>query len=142
MRRSFCTRAQPRRTASQHTHAYHTQPEPCTVLLLAGENHHIINKAKPHMAKSGVALKDADRGKAAKEFRTSSQYFLPTTHDPVLERIDKRVSWLTRVPISHAEYIQVSLGASVCLSPPPSSPALQWAIPSSASVAARGRWEG
>eukprot|EP00962_Isochrysis_galbana_P032535 scaffold10708_cov117-Isochrysis_galbana.AAC.5 len=62
------------------------------------------------MAKSGVALKDVDKGKAAKEFRTSSQYFLPTTSDPILERIDKRVSWLTRVPISHAEYIQVGEG--------------------------------
>mmetsp|Transcript_13811 Transcript_13811/g.45114 ORF Transcript_13811/g.45114 Transcript_13811/m.45114 type:complete len:524 (+) Transcript_13811:90-1661(+) len=75
--------------------------------LTPGENHHIISRAKPHMAKSGVALKDVDKGKAAKEFRTSSQYFLPTTSDPILERIDKRVSWLTRVPISHAEYIQV-----------------------------------
>jgi hypothetical protein len=65
------------------------------------------------MAKSGVALKDADKGKAAKEFRTSSQYFLPTTNDPILERIDKRVSWLTRVPISHAEYIQVRGGNEV-----------------------------
>ena len=43
------------------------------------EAQHIIARAKPYMAKSGVALKDADIGKAAKEFRTSSQYFLPTT---------------------------------------------------------------
>jgi len=75
--------------------------------LDGGENGHIIERAKPHMAKSGVALKDADKGKAAKEFRTSSQYFLPTTRDPTLEKIDRRVSWLTRIPISHAEYIQV-----------------------------------
>jgi len=75
--------------------------------LDGGENGHIIERAKPHMAKSGVALKDADKGKAAKEFRTSSQYFLPTTGDPTLEKIDRRVSWLTRIPISHAEYIQV-----------------------------------
>ena len=46
-------------------------------------------------------------GKAAKEFRTSSQYFLPTTKDPMLEKIDRRVQYLTRIPISHAEYIQV-----------------------------------
>uniref|UniRef100_A0A6T9J4E3 Uncharacterized protein n=1 Tax=Haptolina ericina TaxID=156174 RepID=A0A6T9J4E3_9EUKA len=59
------------------------------------------------MAKSGVALKDADRGKAAKEWRTSSQYFLPTMNDATLEKIDERVQFLTRLPISHAEYIQV-----------------------------------
>lgn len=76
--------------------------------LSPGENQHMIRRAAPHMAKSGVALKDADVGKAAKEFRTSSQYFLPTTNDEVLERIDRRVSMLTRIPISHAEYIQAS----------------------------------
>jgi len=75
--------------------------------LTVAEAEHIVERALPHMAKSGVALKDADKGKAAKEFRTSSQYFLPTTRDPVLERVDKRVMHLTRIPISHAEYIQV-----------------------------------
>ena len=34
--------------------------------LNADEAEHIIARAKPHMAKSGVALKDADKGKAAK----------------------------------------------------------------------------
>ena len=75
--------------------------------LNADEAEHIIARAKPHMAKSGVALKDADKGKAAKEFRTSSQFFLPTVDDPILERVDARVQSLTRLPISHAEYIQV-----------------------------------
>ena len=64
--------------------------------LSEGENKHIIARATPHMEKSGVALKDADKGKAAKEFRTSSQYFLPTTRDPKLEKIDRRVQFLTR----------------------------------------------
>lgn len=75
--------------------------------LNSEEAGHIISRAKPHMEKSGVALKDADKGKAAKEFRTSSQYFLPTVGDPKLEVIDRRVQMLTRIPISHAEYIQV-----------------------------------
>ena len=43
----------------------------------------------------------------AQEFRTSSQYFLPTYNDAVLEAVDARVQALTRVPISHAEFIQV-----------------------------------
>jgi hypothetical protein len=29
--------------------------------LSSGENEHIIARAKPHMEKSGVALKDADK---------------------------------------------------------------------------------
>ena len=33
----------------------------------------------PYDCRSGVALKDADKGKAAKEFRTSSQCVLPRT---------------------------------------------------------------
>lgn len=41
--------------------------------LTPAEATHMIARAKPHMEKSGVALKDADKGKAAKEFRTSSQ---------------------------------------------------------------------
>ena len=155
--------------------------------LSPGENEHIIARARPHMEKSGVALKDADKGKAAKEFRTSSQvsgaggaggecwavrnmrfasvprapcsvraaaysvlrwqgppaagrsvssygvqlwrhsssphailpltrsrpqYFLPTVNDPQLEAIDRRVMMLTRIPISHAEYIQVCAARS------------------------------
>ena len=96
--------------------------------LDSNENAHIIKRAAPHMEKSGVALKDADKGKAAKEFRTSSQYFLPTTRDPLLEKVDRRVSWLTRIPISHAEYIQVlkyhHLGAPDTQSPLTSLPDL------------------
>lgn len=71
------------------------------------EANHIIARSSPHMEKSPVALKDADRGKAAKEWRTSSQMFLPTANDPMLEAIDERVMLLTRIPVSHAEYIQV-----------------------------------
>ena len=87
--------------------AQHTRDESSHSTARRSQADHIVDRALPHMAKSGVALKDADKGKAAKEFRTSSQYFLPTTRDPVLERVDKRVMYLTRIPISHAEYIQV-----------------------------------
>lgn len=71
------------------------------------ETGYIIERAAPHLVKSGVALKDHDIGKQAKEFRTSSQYFLPTDGDASLEDIDARVQALLRVPITHAEYIQV-----------------------------------
>lgn len=76
--------------------------------LLPDEADHIIDRASPHLKKSGVALKDVDRGKAAKEFRTSSQYFLRTDDgDKVLHDIDARAQWVTRIPLTHAEYIQV-----------------------------------
>ena len=39
--------------------------------------------------------------------RRLGRYFLPTTRDRMLEKVDRRVSMLTRIPISHAEYIQV-----------------------------------
>ena len=66
----------------------------------------------------GTPVTRPSRLQAAKEFRTSSQYFLPTTRDPTLEKIDRRVSWLTRIPISHAEYIQArgNLGQSRAIS--------------------------
>ena len=54
-----------------------------------------------------VSRKDVDQGKAAVEWRTSSQYFLPTADDPKLEALDDRVQALTRTLITHAEYIQV-----------------------------------
>ena len=37
---------------------------------------HIIRRSKKHMAPSKVSLMDKDKGKADKEFRTSSTYFL------------------------------------------------------------------
>ena len=58
--------------------------------MTSAEAVYIITQAKPHLKKSGVALKDADRG-TAKEWRTSSQYFLPTAGDKLLERVDRRV---------------------------------------------------
>lgn len=36
--------------------------------LLPAENAHIISRAQPHMAKSGVQLKDADKGKVGAAF--------------------------------------------------------------------------
>ena len=47
---------------------------------------------------------------AAKEFRTSSQYFLPTTNDPILERVDERVQQL----VSSAVHL-LEDGAASCL---------------------------
>merc|ERR1712176_402678 len=71
------------------------------------ESGHIIHSVKGSIQKSPVAVKDADRGKQAKEWRTSSQRFLSTRGDAMLEGVDARVQELTRIPITHAEDIQV-----------------------------------
>merc|ERR1719160_2240958 len=53
-------------------------------------------------------MKDNDKGnKQAKDFRTSSQKFLSTIGDALLEDVDARVQELTQIPITHAEDIQV-----------------------------------
>ena len=50
-----------------------------------------------------MARKDAARGKAAKEWRTSSQYFLPTAGDKLLERVDRRVQARARTQLGGAQ---------------------------------------
>ena len=66
-----------------------------------------------------MALKDADRGKAAKEWRTSSQYFLPTAGDKLLERIDRRVQARARATRRRAIRRAQFFGARLCLTAPP-----------------------
>jgi hypothetical protein len=60
------------------------------------------------MAASKVSLMDKDKGKADKEFRTSTTYFLQTGSDAVLLDIDERVQNLTCVGKEHQEAVQVS----------------------------------
>lgn len=67
---------------------------------------HIIDEASPHIAKSHVSHMDHDVGKADAEWRTSSQHFLHSNTD-MLKRIDRQVSALTNVKLSHQEYFQV-----------------------------------
>ena len=86
--------------------------------MTSAEAVHIITQAKPHLKKSGVALKDADRGKAAKEWRTSSQYFLPTAGDKLLERVDRRVQARARAT-RRAILRRAQLSAQFGLTAPP-----------------------
>lgn len=67
----------------------------------------IIEVSEPHMAKSEVSLMDKDVGKEAKEFRTSSTYFLDSARDPVLPVLDRRVANLTRTAVNQQEFLQV-----------------------------------
>lgn len=75
--------------------------------LKSRESEYIVQKVNGQVFKSGVQLKDADKGRTAKEFRTSSQQWLPTDNDDLLSVVDARIQNLTRVPIIHAEHIQV-----------------------------------
>jgi prolyl 4-hydroxylase len=67
----------------------------------------IITKASPHLKNSGVSLMDHDKGKQAKEWRTSSTHFLATRGDSMMETIDKRVSEVTKLGLNQQESIQV-----------------------------------
>lgn len=66
----------------------------------------ITSRADGHMFKSGVKLKAADAGKAASEYRTSSQWSFPLWEEAI-QPLDQRVQQLTRIPLTHAEQIQV-----------------------------------
>ena len=68
---------------------------------------HIAEKAEPTMQYSGVSLKDADKGKAASEWRTSQSTFLNAQGDNILTEIEHRTASLTRIPRTHQEHVQV-----------------------------------
>jgi prolyl 4-hydroxylase len=59
------------------------------------------------MAPSKVSLMDKDKGKEAKEFRTSSTYFLTSRGDGLLKDVDERVANLTRTTPQFHEDVQV-----------------------------------
>jgi len=75
--------------------------------LSDGECDYIAKIAEPDMEYSGVTLKDADKGKAASNWRTSQSTFLKSYGDDTLRGIEERTAELTRVPISHQEHVQV-----------------------------------
>ena len=58
----------------------------------------IIDAAAPRLAKSGVAMKDADAKKAAttEEFRTSKTHFLSSERVPDMRAVERRVQALAR----------------------------------------------
>lgn len=68
---------------------------------------YIQDKASPSIKYSSVTLKDADKGRAASDWRTSQSTFLSAQDDPRLTAIEYRTASLTRVPRNHQEYVQV-----------------------------------
>lgn len=67
----------------------------------------IIKLGDGHMFESPVSLMDKDKGKAAKEFRTSTQARVSTSRSTTLQKIDHRVANLTRIPNTHNEEVQI-----------------------------------
>lgn len=67
---------------------------------------HVIKKAEPHVEKSGVSHMDHDVGKPAANWRSSSTYFMQSD-DALLQRLDRRVSALTRQDVQNQEWVQV-----------------------------------
>lgn len=68
---------------------------------------HIINTAKPHMAKSQVSKMNGDENKATSTWRTSSSYFVQRGHSDIVKNIERRTAAVTKVPISHGEGLQI-----------------------------------
>lgn len=75
--------------------------------LAQGECSELIRIGSTRMAPSPVTLMDHDKGKAATEFRTSSQARVPSRDFQVLADIDERVAFLTKVPTRFQEEVQI-----------------------------------
>lgn len=70
------------------------------------ECEHLINLARPHMAKSTVV--DSKTGKSKdSRVRTSSGMFLKRGQDKVIRDIEKRIADFTFIPVEHGEGLQV-----------------------------------
>eukprot|EP00937_MAST-01D_sp_MAST-1D-sp2_P005385 g5385.t1 len=75
--------------------------------LTVEECDHIIEQAGPRMAKAKVSHMDKDVGKPDTDFRTSTNTFLSSQDDAVLQEIDARVANLTRIGVAQFEQVQV-----------------------------------
>eukprot|EP00911_Craspedida_sp_UC1_P000827 UC1_evm1s635 len=80
-----------------------------TSFLRDSECDSIIADARPHIANSGVATKDADQGRDATDWRVSKQYFMNSHGRPFMQTVERRVQDLMRVPATHAEDAQILL---------------------------------
>ncbi|KAL1215595.1 putative prolyl 4-hydroxylase 11 [Cardamine amara subsp. amara] len=70
------------------------------------ECEHLINLAKPNMARSKVTDQINGGGKESSA-RTSSGTFLKRRHDKIVEDIERRISEFTFIPVENGEALQV-----------------------------------
>ena len=67
----------------------------------------IVREAAPHVHSSGVSLTDADQGRQATDWRTSSQTWLKSAESATARRLDVRIENMTGIPRVHQEDVQV-----------------------------------
>lgn len=67
----------------------------------------LVGLGQGRMYTSPVSLMDKDQGKESKEFRTSTQARITSGESKKLQGIEKRVSNLTRIPVTHNEEVQI-----------------------------------
>jgi len=73
--------------------------------LTDAERQHIIKVAAPQMRRSTVV---GPHGESVVDpIRTSFGMFIRRRHDPIIERVERRIALFTHLPISHQEDIQV-----------------------------------
>ena len=75
--------------------------------LSDSECEYVITQSSKYLKPSPVTLMDSDIGKEATQWRTSSTYFMDSSDHESLQKIDRRVSDITRQPVSHQELVQV-----------------------------------
>ncbi|KAG1665545.1 hypothetical protein FOA52_000691 [Chlamydomonas sp. UWO 241] len=73
--------------------------------LTDAERQHMIKVAAPQMRRSTVVGPNGES--VVDPIRTSFGMFINRRHDPIIERIERRISLFTHLPISHQEDIQV-----------------------------------
>eukprot|EP00197_Chlamydomonas_leiostraca_P012157 CAMPEP_0202866880 /NCGR_PEP_ID=MMETSP1391-20130828/8409_1 /ASSEMBLY_ACC=CAM_ASM_000867 /TAXON_ID=1034604 /ORGANISM="Chlamydomonas leiostraca, Strain SAG 11-49" /LENGTH=388 /DNA_ID=CAMNT_0049546867 /DNA_START=81 /DNA_END=1247 /DNA_ORIENTATION=- len=73
--------------------------------LTPEERAHMVRIAAPLLKRSRVS--GANGTGVIDEIRTSYGMFINRLQDPIIERIEKRISLVTHVPVSHQEAIQV-----------------------------------
>jgi len=78
-----------------------------TDFLTDEECDYIQQVSTPHLVASTTSKMDKDRDKPDTNWRTSTQYFLPSTEHELVQDIDYRVAKLTRTSTVQQEYVQV-----------------------------------
>jgi len=68
---------------------------------------YIVELSKPHLVASKTSKMDKDRDKPDTTWRTSTQYFLPSKGNDIVQNIDWRVAQMTKTTVPQQELVQV-----------------------------------
>lgn len=73
----------------------------------ADECDYVINKATPRLARSGVVDEGGEGKDAISDVRTSNGMFFERGEDPIIQRIEERLSKYSLIPVGNGEGMQV-----------------------------------